>query len=105
MGMSAQVNLSAPVQASLLVQAQVYPLGQGDLLPAIKAVWKAFDAYKLNYQPGAMSTLLQGDIETVFAALRDAFQAAAEFGATVMVVTVSNACTPLSLQEAVAHHA
>jgi uncharacterized protein YqgV (UPF0045/DUF77 family) len=82
----------------------VYPLSQGDLSPAIQAAWKAFQAHELNYRPGAMSTLLEGDTETVFAALRDAFQAAAEQGAAVMVVTVSNACPPLPSEGAVAHH-
>jgi uncharacterized protein YqgV (UPF0045/DUF77 family) len=85
-------------------QVSVYPLGQGDLTPAIQAAWKAFCARGLNYQPGPMSTLLEGDTEKVFAALRDAFQAATAQGATVMVVTVSNACPPLPSQEAVAGH-
>lgn len=85
-------------------QVSVYPLGQGDLSPAIQAAWKAFQAYELDYRPGAMSTLLEGDTKRVFAALRDAFEAAAEQGATVMVVTVANACPPLPPEGAVAHH-
>jgi len=85
-------------------QVSIYPLEQSDLAPGIKAAWKAFRAHGLDYRPGPMSTLLEGETETVFAALRDAFQAATEEGATVMVVTVSNACPPLPPQEAVAHH-
>lgn len=85
-------------------QVSVYPLGQGDLAPAIQAAWKAFRAHGLSYQPGPMSTLLEGDTEKVFAALRDAFQAATTQGATVMVVTVSNACPSSPSQEAVARH-
>ena len=83
-------------------QVSVYPLGQGDPSSAIHAAWEAFRAHRLEYQPGSMSTLLQGDTEQVFAALHDAFQAAAERGATVMVITVSNACPPLPSREAVA---
>ena len=85
-------------------QVSVYPLGQGDLSPAIQAAWRAFRAHGLSCRPGAMSTLLEGETETVFAALRDAFQAAAERGATAMVVTVSNACPALPSEGVVAHH-
>jgi uncharacterized protein YqgV (UPF0045/DUF77 family) len=73
-------------------QVSLYPLGQSDLAPAIEAVWKALRAHGLAPQPGAMSTLVQGDDRPVFAALRDAFAEAARYGGAVMVVTVSNMC-------------
>ncbi|MGC8787823.1 MAG: YkoF family thiamine/hydroxymethylpyrimidine-binding protein [Anaerolineae bacterium] len=76
-------------------QVSVYPLGQQDLAPAIEAVWQVFQKHGLPYEPGIMSTLAQGDEEAVFAALRDAFHAASQYGATVMVATVSNACPRL----------
>ena len=75
-------------------QVSLYPLGQGDLRPAIEAALRAFNVEDLEYQPGSMSTLVTGDVAAVFAALRDAFDAAAEHGGTVMVATVSNACPP-----------
>ncbi len=90
---------------ALSAQVSLYPLGQSDLSPAIEAAWRAFGAHALAYRPGAMSTLLEGDEEVVFAALRDAFQAAAKYGGAVMVVTVSNACSPLPPQETIASHA
>jgi uncharacterized protein YqgV (UPF0045/DUF77 family) len=77
---------------SVSAQVSVYPLGHGDLAPAIEAVWRAFEAHSLHYEPGPVSTLLEGEEGAVFAALRDAFAAASEHGGTVMVVTVSNAC-------------
>ncbi len=86
-------------------QVSVYPLGQSRLEPAIEAVWEALRGHGLSYRPGTMSTLLEGDDEAVFAALRDAFQAAARHGSTVMVVTVSNACPPLPPRETVTNHA
>jgi uncharacterized protein YqgV (UPF0045/DUF77 family) len=86
-------------------QVSIYPLGQGQLEPAIKAVWDAFRAHGLQYEAGPMSTLLGGNEETVFHALRDGFQAAAEFGGTVMTVTISNACPPLSPPQESAGHA
>ena len=76
-------------------QVSVYPLGQTQLEPAIEAVWGVLRAHGLHYQAGPMSTRLEGNEETVFAALRDAFQAAAQFGGTVMTITISNACPRL----------
>jgi uncharacterized protein YqgV (UPF0045/DUF77 family) len=76
-------------------QVSIYPLGQDDLGPAIEGAWKAFESCGVAFQAGPMSTVLEGDEGEVFAALRDAFQAASEFGGTVMVVTVSNCCPPL----------
>ena len=86
-------------------QVSVYPLGQSQLGPAIKAVWKALRTLGLHYQAGPMSTLIEGDEEEVFAALRDAFQASAKFGGTVMTVTISNACPRLPPSQETAHHA
>ncbi|HUT20860.1 MAG TPA: YkoF family thiamine/hydroxymethylpyrimidine-binding protein [Anaerolineae bacterium] len=86
-------------------QFSVYPLGQAQLEPAIEAVWGVLRAHGLHYQAGSMSTRLEGNEETVFAALHDAFQAAAQFGGTVMTITISNACPPLRRppQEIAAH--
>ena len=105
------------------VQVSVYPLGQNDLAPAIEAVWRVFQEHRLACQPGPMprrrdggmeylSTLLEGDDEAVFAALREAFpadvmagwstyRAASELGATVMAATASNACPRASQKKAV----
>ncbi len=73
-------------------QVSLYPLGQSDLAPAIEAVWEALRDHELDPQAGTMSTLVEGDDGVVFAALRDAFAGAAQFGGAVMVVTVSNVC-------------
>jgi uncharacterized protein YqgV (UPF0045/DUF77 family) len=84
-------------------QVSLYPLGQSDLSPAIEAVWKALQAHGLSPQPGAMSTLVQGNDRTVFAALRDAFADATQYGGAVMVVTISNVC-PAQLPEGSTAH-
>ncbi|MGQ9492570.1 MAG: thiamine-binding protein [Anaerolineae bacterium] len=89
---------------TISAQVSVYPLGQSDLAPAIEAVWQVFQAHGLHYEPGPMSTLVQGDEEAVFTALHGAFHAASQYGATVMVAMVSNACPRLPPQEK-AHHA
>jgi uncharacterized protein YqgV (UPF0045/DUF77 family) len=80
-------------------QVSLYPLGQSSLGPAIEAALQAFGARGLDYRVGSMSTLVAGEAEAVFEALRDAFQTAAAHGGTVMVLTVSNACPALPPQE------
>jgi uncharacterized protein YqgV (UPF0045/DUF77 family) len=78
----------------MLVSAQVsvYPLGPGGITPAVEAVWNTFESLGLSFSRGTMSTVVEGTSETVFAALQVAFESVADAGATVMVVTVSNAC-------------
>lgn len=73
-------------------QLSLYPLRQEDLLPAIRAVWSALECHGLPYEVGSMSTLTWGDDATLFAALREAFLAAAAHGPAVLVATLTNAC-------------
>jgi uncharacterized protein YqgV (UPF0045/DUF77 family) len=58
----------------------------------VEAVVAELEAHGLRAEPGPMSTLVTGETDTVFAALRDAFARVAETGDVVLVVTVSNAC-------------
>ena len=74
------------------VQLSLYPLGQADLSPAIQAVLDVLDERGLPYQAGTMSTVIWGDDQTIFAALREGFVAATEYGPAVMTFAVSNAC-------------
>lgn len=79
MGVSAQISL--------------YPLGVNRLGPPIERAVAALRARGLDPETGTMSTLVFGDDETVFDALRAAFAAAADGDqSVVLVVTVSNAC-------------
>jgi len=73
-------------------QISLYPLGQKNLDPAIRAVWAVLERHGLDYQVGAMSTLAWGEDSDVFAALQEAFEEATRSGPAVMVVTISNAC-------------
>ena len=79
-------------QNGVSAQISLYPLGQENLDPAIRAVWATLQRHGLDYQVGAMSTLTWGEDGDVFAALREAFKEATRSGPAVMVVTVSNAC-------------
>ncbi len=73
-------------------QVSIYPLRQPSLSPAIEAALETFRERGLEVVPGAMSSVVSGDDDALFAALRDVFRRSAELGEVVMVVTVSNAC-------------
>ena len=78
----------------MVVSAQIaiYPLRQARLTPAVAAVQRALDGHGLDVQPGPMSTYVVGEVDAIFAALREAFAEAASTGHVVMTITVSNAC-------------
>ncbi len=86
-------------------QISLYPLGQSSLGPAIEAAVEALGSRDLDCDVGSMSTVVTGEVEVVFEALRDAFQAAAAHGGTVMVCTVSNACPVSTHHGESANHA
>jgi uncharacterized protein YqgV (UPF0045/DUF77 family) len=73
-------------------QLSVYPLRQENLAPTIQETVQIVRRHELEVHPGAMSTLVIGDDDKVFAALKDALRTAAAGGDVVMVVTLSNAC-------------
>jgi tRNA-Thr(GGU) m(6)t(6)A37 methyltransferase TsaA len=73
-------------------QVSLYPLRQEGLSNVIDAALDVFIQHGLEVQTGPMSTLISGDDEVVFAALREAFQFAGKLGQVVMVTTFSNAC-------------
>jgi uncharacterized protein YqgV (UPF0045/DUF77 family) len=75
-------------------QVSIYPLRQLNLAPAIEEAVQICYARGLEVHPGTMSTLLIGDEEGIFSALRDVMRSAATRGDVVMVVTLSNACPP-----------
>jgi uncharacterized protein YqgV (UPF0045/DUF77 family) len=73
-------------------QISLYPLRQERLSPAIDALREALERAGLDAQVGPMSTLVSGEAERVFGALRAGFERAAGAGPVAMTVTVSNAC-------------
>jgi len=73
-------------------QVSLYPLGQPDLAPAIDDAVNALRQHQLEVAPGAMSTVVSGEDDAVFAALKDAMRRSSDRGQAVMVVTLSNAC-------------
>jgi len=76
----------------IAAQVSLYPLRQDHLSPAIGELVGAFQEHGLEARMGPMSTLVWGNDEEVFAALKEGFRRAAARGEIVMVVTLSNAC-------------
>ena len=74
------------------VQISAYPLRQQSLGPTVEAVRLALEGAGLQPEVGPMSTLVRGDADRIFAALREAFERAAAIGELAMVVALSNAC-------------
>ena len=77
---------------AITAQVSFYPLRQDSLTPSIKAATRAFDHHGIERETGAMSTLMWGEDEKIFAALHEAFLRVADIGEAVMTVTISNAC-------------
>lgn len=73
-------------------QVSLYPLRQDRLSPVIDKAVEIFKNRGIQVEPGPMSTLLTGDDQIIFEAVREAFRKGAEMGEIVMVVTLSNAC-------------
>jgi tRNA-Thr(GGU) m(6)t(6)A37 methyltransferase TsaA len=90
----------------IAAQVSLYPLRQASLSPAIEAAVRIFRKHGLEVESGAMSTIITGDDETVFAALQEAFRSVAAQGQVVMIVTFSNACPMASrLTESITYKA
>ncbi len=77
---------------NITAQVSVYPLGQQNINPPIEQAIEMLRAVGLVVESGAMSTVIAGETDGVFAALRDVFGTLTEQGAVVMTVTFSNAC-------------
>ena len=76
------------------VEAEVslYPLGEPHLSHPIQAFVKVFEDQDCEVDVGQMSTLVKGDTDQVFAALKAGYEAAAAEGGCVLIVHACNAC-------------
>lgn len=76
------------------VQAEVslYPLRTPALSRPIDAFLAGLQTAGLQVTPGRMSSEVEGDVETMFAALGKAFRGAAKEHQVVLSLKVSNAC-------------
>ena len=76
----------------LAAQVSIYPLRQQGLSPAIDKALGIFRQHGLEVAPGVMSSVVSGDDEALFAAIKEVFQQTSEQGEVVMIITISNAC-------------
>ncbi len=73
-------------------QVSLYPLRPEHLDAVIRDAIRLWQQRRLDVWPGAMSTMIAGEPQAVWDALREGFALASERCEAVMVVTVSNAC-------------
>jgi uncharacterized protein YqgV (UPF0045/DUF77 family) len=78
--------------STISVQLSLYPLRQPHLGPAISKALDVFRSRGLEVTTGTMSTVVVGETEAVFNALKSAFQSAAALGDVVMAASISNCC-------------
>ena len=71
---------------------RIYPLRQEEVSPGIGAALDALSENGVEHETGISGTLLWGESEKVFSALKEAFFRASSVGPTTMEVTVSGAC-------------
>jgi len=76
----------------IAAQISLYPLRQEKLSPIIEGAWEILEEFPLDLKKGEMSTVVSGEAEEVFSALRKVFLWSAEKGPTSMIVIFSNAC-------------
>lgn len=73
-------------------QFSIYPLGKEDLGDVIYKSLEELKKSGIKYELGGMSTIISGEADDVFSALKSAFEAAANEGGVVLTTTISNAC-------------
>lgn len=78
--------------SDISAQVSLYPLRPEHLDGVIGDAIALWQQRGLSVWPGAMSTVVAGEPQAVWDALRDAFALATGRCETVMVVTLSNAC-------------
>jgi len=76
----------------MAAQISIYPLRKTSISDTISEALAAFQTSDVEVHPGALSTVIAGTEDAVFAAMREGFRAARAQGDVVMVATLSNAC-------------
>ncbi len=76
----------------MLVQAEIslYPLGETDVGRTIYEFIHVLERPGLTLEPGPMSTLIAGESELVFTALREAYEHSVATGRKILVLKVMN---------------
>jgi uncharacterized protein YqgV (UPF0045/DUF77 family) len=78
--------------STITAQFSLYPLRQASITPVIRDAVRILHQHGIGARTNEMSTLVWGEENIVFDALKEAFHSAAERGDIVMTVAFSNAC-------------
>lgn len=72
----------------MLIQAEIslYPLGEPDLTLVIHAFLKDLERPGIQIETGPLSSVVSGESEVLFAALREAFERSSAAGRRALVV-------------------
>jgi len=76
----------------LAAQVSIYPLRQQSLSGAIDEALDIFNEHELDVVPGSMSSVISGEDEVLFNAIKKVVQKTSEQGEVVVIATFSNAC-------------
>jgi uncharacterized protein YqgV (UPF0045/DUF77 family) len=87
--------MAGPGDVPVMAEIALYALREPRLSPALTDFLAALKAPGLEVSPGPMSTLVRGEADRVFGALRAAFREVAGTHQVVMRVVMSNACPSL----------
>ncbi len=76
------------------IQVSIYPLREKSLSPALNKFWDKLEERKLKFEVNSFSTIIWGEEDEIFDFLKEVWKEIAEDKSIIMVVTLSNACTP-----------
>jgi len=76
------------------IQVSIYPLREKSLSLALNKFWDKLEERKLKFEVNSFSTIIWGEEDEIFNFLKEVWKEIAEDRSIVMVVTLSNACTP-----------
>jgi len=76
----------------LEAEVTLYPLGQKELGPGVKAFVEVLREHGCHVEVGSMGSFVTGDSEQVSGALRQGYDRAASQGGCVLIVKACNVC-------------
>lgn len=76
------------------IQVSIYPLREKSLSPALNKFWERLEERKFKFEVNSFATIIWGEEDRIFDSLKEIWKEIAKDRSIVMVVTLSNACTP-----------
>jgi len=76
------------------IQVSIYPLREKEISPALNKFWEKLKESELKFEVNSFATIIWGEEDRIFDFLKDVWKEVTKDRSVVMVVTLSNACTP-----------